>query len=199
MSAHWHSASTSLSERRDFGCMKRYVRGGMALSDIASQTSCNWFRVGLPFEFMLQVEKFRCSLPFRTSRSIKSDSPGRLLYHGHCVWSVWQSRQARVMIGRKFSGTARSPLTGVFVWACENEYSEASPPHTIAIVRTAVLSLTRPLTSTQSTSCACRRVHGRISPYTPPDTLPECPELSRRNPWFRHKGAGPNLDLAALE
>src|SRR5262249_18889404 len=94
---------------------------------------------------MLQVEKFRCSLPFRTSRSIKSDSPGRLLYHGHCVWSVWQSRQARVMIGRKFSGTARSPLTGVFVWACENEYSEASPPHTIALVRTAVLSLTRPL------------------------------------------------------
>src|SRR5215470_15410445 len=115
----------------------------MALSDTASQTSCNWFRVGLAFELMLQVEKFRCSFPFRTSRSMRMETPGRRLYQGHCVWLVWQSRQARVMMGRKFSGTARSPPTVVFVWECEIESSEASPPHTTAAVKTAVLSLTR--------------------------------------------------------
>ena len=55
----------------------------MALSETASHTSCNWFRVGLPFEFRRQVEKFKCSFPFRTSRSIKNETTGSRLYQGH--------------------------------------------------------------------------------------------------------------------
>ena len=73
----------------------------MALSETASQTSCSWLRVGFLGGFEAHVEKFTCSRPFCTSRSISNDSNGKRLYQGHCVWSVWQSRQARVMMGRK--------------------------------------------------------------------------------------------------
>jgi hypothetical protein len=40
-SAQSQSASTSAGESREAGCISRYERGGMLLSDTASHTSCN--------------------------------------------------------------------------------------------------------------------------------------------------------------
>src|SRR5215468_7671183 len=102
------------------------------------------------------------------------------------------------MIGRKFSGTGSSLLIDAFVCDREIEYINTIAPHRIASIGIGLL-FTRPFTSTRSTSCACRRVHARISPCTPPDIPTECPELLRRNPWFRHTDAGPTLDPAVLE
>ena len=81
---HAHKAFFSVSVRFASGCKDLYCRGGILPVDISPQMDSNLSR-RCGAEYVSHSDKFRLSLPSRTSRAIHQETGATWLYQGQSV------------------------------------------------------------------------------------------------------------------